>query len=219
MNSIKSIVVSVVVAVVLAVIIAVPIARHFSTSPASTPTENVGGASFGGGGNVTGNIDSYTNGVMFGGNLVNRWVTGTLGAGQNQGNWRNTTGRVVYADLGEFSTVGTSSTALTATASSSFEFFFATSTTATLASDYTNPFGNLLNGSVIATSSPATTTSSLDFARLGYKVIPIQSNEYLIFTMQQLSASGCSIGGACEPATSTNRGFNVDWRARLHYRP
>lgn len=178
--------------------------------PTNGPTENVGS-----GGNVTSQVDVYTNGVGIGPEYATFSRSGTIGAGANQGSWCNLSsspglGRTAYIDLATITTSGT--------ASSSFKFYIATSTTARISNDFTAPFGSLINGFTIATSSPATTTSSIEQKRSGFAVIPVTVGQCVVTQMQASNGSVCaSVGGLCESATSTNRGFNIDWYLRGYY--
>lgn len=175
-----------------------------TSSNAPAPEGDVGGPS-----NVQ---DSavFTNGVGFGKTGYLMFDTnGTIGAGSNQASWRNTLGRTVYIDLAYLRTSGTAST--------TFRFGIATSTAATV-NNYTAPFASLINNYRIATSSAATTTSSLARS-MGEPLIPVASGEYVnIYFQQGYGQTNCT-GAVCETATSTNRGFNVDWYLRGHYKP
>lgn len=151
----------------------------------NTPTENPNGESLGG--------------------IFENMAGGTIGAGRNQASFRNTYGKPIYVYLADVSTTGT--------ASSSFTLYVATSSTATIADNFTAPFSSIINGFLLATSSVATTTSNYDTPK-NSRVVKVNSGQYVVFQLQ--STFDCVSNGLCETATSTNRGFNLVWRAKFH---
>lgn len=164
-------------------------------------------------------INNTTQGLYGGIDLGDGYVafskSGTIGAGANQGSWRNTTGRTVYI-LPEQSSIGYAS----GTASSSLLFYAATSTASTLSNDYAHPGGLVfgVDGATVATSTAGprmfvgTTTDS-------GAIIPVPDGQYYVFQIQSKNGPSCN-GSACEAATSTNRGItNFIWRLQGFYKP
>lgn len=159
-------------------------------------------------------VHVFKNGHGDGGSHVTFTKDGEIGPGANQGAWRNTTGRDVFIERGELAFTS-------GTASSSMLVYAATSSAATISNDYARPGGlNLLiDGATFATSTPATrfftSTTTPDGSRSG---ILVRSGEYLVFQVQE--RYGCKTVGACETATSTNRGISkFFWYLKGHYKP
>ena len=159
--------------------------------------------------------DQYTNGVAFGTLPVTvTWAGGKISAGENTAYWYNNTGKVQYVDYLEASPDGT--------ASSTYKIFaYSTSTAyATLYDITATPANNAttriaISGFNYATSSTATSTSNLDLSVAG-KVLRVADGGRVQFLLRGVDSGCASQGGACETATSTNRGFNVPWRIRIH---
>ena len=157
---------------------------------------------------------SFPDGAVIGDRAV-IFKSGTIGPGQNQGYWDNTTGRQVFVSESDVLMGWTSGTA-----SSSLVFYVATST-ATSVSDYTRPVSSymLVDGAINATSTQAnaswitgTTTTS------GKGIIPVNPGERLIFDIQE--RYNCKGATNCETATSTNRGIqSFFWMFRGVYQP
>jgi len=179
----------------------------------ATPTDE-SAQSTGSGGNVTQQVDIYTNGVGTGNAHAVFSRSGTIALGANQGAWCNSgvrsVGKTAYVNFAGITTSGT--------ASSTMKVFIATSTTATIASDYVAPFGSLINNFQLATSSLATTTSSIDYKRAGFGTIPVPVGQCAVVQIQAASVSCPTTGGSCESATSTNRGFSLDWILQGYYK-
>lgn len=154
-------------------------------------------------------LQNFTDGAKLG-TQNTRWYSGTIAAGANQGFWLNNTGVTVYADLAEMITTGTAST--------SYDFFIGTTTAATLSSDFTDPFSGLVDDKVVATSTNAlpVANSIKDAGTNGRGVVAVPVGAYVFFTFQQTFAGNCT-GSLCETATSTNRGFDVNWNLRVHH--
>lgn len=180
------------------------------------PVSNVGSIS----GPVQNVPWNFTQGAGFGGKYVSFSQTISIPAGARSGFWTNKTGRTVYVPRIDASLVGTTSAA-TVTASSTFALYAYGSTTAPGSTyDYTAPKSSdkmLINNFSFATSSTATTTSSLDKALAG-KVVQIPDGQS-VFLLLVAPTANCTFGGACEPATSTQRGFNVDAKLDGYYAP
>lgn len=169
------------------------------------------------------NIDAYANGLQVG-NVVTRYVGGQIPAQQNQGSYCNKTGRTAWVDLVLASTDGT--------ASSTYHIIVGTSTAATITDFATPSFNNeSLIAFPLATSSTATTTSN-EIGSGGaviskqVQATTIADGQCLNIALEQgnvataAPSAGCaSSGGVCESATSTKRGFNINWVARILYRP
>lgn len=175
-----------------------------SVSPVSTPAATVEplGAI---GGQVFSNIDTFTNGVGLGNRvLIARGAT--IQAGMNQVYWRNVTGRTIFVEVAN---VGYTS----GTASSSLLFYVGATTTANFSTDYGRPNGAaaklMIDGATVATSTAAAVTtfftSTSTAAGFGTLAVPDQS--YIVWQVQ--SKDGCKVVGACETATSTNRGIST----------
>lgn len=164
-----------------------------------------GGGSVGGGGPVKNVPDFYTNGVGIGQDVFFS-KTVSIPAGKNQAAWCNTGpngfGKTVLVDNAEF---GFSS----GTASSSDLLYVATSTSATIANDYARPTGDylLIDGASFATSTPGSRfyVSTSTSAGRGLVAVPVGS--CVNFQVQEKYA--CKSVGACETATSTNRGIST----------
>lgn len=172
-------------------------------------------------GSVRIDTDQFVNGLSIGSPATfENWVRGTIPAGSNQASWRNNVGGAeVIVDRVILRTTGT--------ASSTFRLISGTSTAATIA-DFTAPA--FTNTAFIvfpfATSSTATTTNNFEgsgadqAAYGGIGAVSVADGGFVNFALLQgLSGTpspGClSVGSVCESATSTNRGFNVDYY--LHY--
>lgn len=172
----------------------------------ATPADQTGGAS------AMNEVKEYfVNGLQLGGENENWIPTHSIGAGDNNDCWQNTTGRTVYADLATFTTDGTAST--------TFTIDIATSTTCAI-SDYTSPFSELIDSYQLSTSTVAKTINSIkNGGTNGTNVVAVPDDTYVSVLISagepaQVGAPTCD-GSVCETATSTNRGFNAKWR--LHY--
>lgn len=154
------------------------------------------------------------------GDVATKYVSRKLEPGQTSVKlYCNTSGNDVIADYGSI-TIPTGETA-----STTYQYsMFASSTSAIPASqDYTAlaEVRRLLIGTSIATSSTATTTSST-YARSagqGNGAVLVANNSCLYGYLQNLASggggAGCT-GATCETATSTNRGTNPIFDARIH---
>lgn len=160
-------------------------------------------------GSITNQIGEFTNGIKIGDGVLFH-KSGVIGPTENEGFWRNNTGRIVYVSWSNFGWE-------TGTASSSLIFFVATSTVANLTSDYTQPAGNLTLVATVATSSAPVMFTSTSTA-LGFGTLPVPDGAYLNFQVQE--RFGCKTVGKCETATSTNRGIsNFVWYFSGRYTP
>lgn len=170
------------------------------------------------------NREVFEEGIVLGLDIAEQYVYGKMDAGENEFAWQNRTGRTVYFDLAEMSLVANSAGILSA--SSSMRTYAATSTTATIADDYSRPSALhfLIDGGLIATGTPQHTISATS-TDSGVGSLWVNNNEFLVFTIQNASGAGgvspnpaCD-GSTCENATSTNRGFDVEVQARYHWKP
>lgn len=156
--------------------------------------------------------DKYVNGLFLGNDYVDFTKSGTIPAGQNEAYYTNRSGRRQYISLASIDTNGT--------ASSSFKFYVGTTTSTTI-NDFTAPYSSLINGFTIATSTVATTTSSIESHLSGSAVIPVADGVTVFVQIQAANGAVCASSGSgiCESATSTNRGFNPKWVLHGYYQP
>ena len=145
-----------------------------------------------------------------------------LASGVRIATWQNTTGATAYVPFADAGFTG-------GTASSSFDIaLFATSSAASViqALDFRELNDNYnINGFLIrttyATSSGATTTNSVMAVldRQGNGIVAVPNNGYIHFFLQDGDANCLGYGtGACETATSTNRGMTGLFAHFLYYR-
>lgn len=157
-------------------------------------------------------IDHYPAGLGLG-DRVSFNKSGTIGPGVNQSSYCNNVGQPLFISAGDVSMGWTSGTA-----SSSLLFYVSTSTGTTV-TDYARSPGSydLIDGAALATSTVAnaslitgTTTSA------GKGGVLLQQSECLVFNVQERYA--CKANGACETATSTNRGIqSFFWNFKATY--
>lgn len=127
----------------------------------------------------------------------------SFGAGSNQVAWKNTTGGTVYVKLGNIYANGA--------ASSTVKFYVGTSTTATVTNSFnpaTAPFwSQFIDGESVSTSTPAGVwADNIQGHKSTYPgQIAVADGQYLLL----VSSSFCTAVGACETATSTNRGYTL----------
>ncbi len=148
--------------------------------------------------------------------------SGTIGPGQNQGVWTNKTGRTVYIDYGDIALTGSGF------ASSSMRVSGVATTSSSLPTSmaYTAPVQTasstlLVDNRPIATSSPGrllVINSDTNQGANATGTVAVLDGSSFIWQLRQDSAVVCT-GSVCEQATSTNRGFNLDWYIHGHYRP
>lgn len=168
------------------------------------------------------NIGEFPEGVK-NGDLFERWFTKTLPPGTNSvALFTNRTGRDVVAVLGSADIL----TGQTASSTSNVSLFATTSTSIATVQDFTaltgTPLKNfLINSVTIATSSTATTTSSIYAVAVakgnGMVVVPDGSTVWGYLQQNTtLAATSCVSLGLCESATSTNRGFNPVFNVKIY---
>jgi len=174
-----------------------------------------------GGGRVHNQVEIFTNGLQ-NRDAVVLWEECTIKAGSNDCSIRNLTGRTLYLDYVQIRSVADA--AGTHTASSTYNFYVATSSVATVAAanDYTRPgsanIKNPIDGGQIATSTVKfilTATSTTDSVSTASEVA---SRDYVIVNMQTGLNPACA-ANKCESATSTARGFDVKAFLRFHQAP
>jgi hypothetical protein len=172
-------------------------------------------------GDIVTNVVNFTRGVKLG-DISQVWISKTLEAGSNQVVlYRNQTGRDQWVGYGDI-TVKSSDTA----SSTSKVYIIATTTSSVgVWADFGTIIvrkDSLINGALFATSTTASTTSSVQAAvnGRGNGSILVPDGSYLIGYLQQNidTITGCrGAVGLCESATSTRRGFNPVFTVRLHY--
>ena len=171
-------------------------------------------------GDIVTNVVTFTKGAKMG-DVTSVWLSKTLEVGQNQiVIYRNQTGKDQFSDIGQV-VIPTGSIA-----SSTSKFYILSTTTASVGSwaDFGTVSllkGSFINGMTVATSSTASTTSSILAASKGQGngSIVIPDGGYLIGYLQQNidTITGCrGVVGLCEAATSTKRGFNPVFKVRIH---
>lgn len=211
-NSKGSVIGVVAVAIAIAALIFSVTHRGTEVTPPAPADQAVGGERAG--------LQEFVDGVKAG-QLVSKWITAPLPPLTNQVKlYCNTSGRDVFADYGSAIIISSD------TASSTSKIhLFATTTSSSIPT--TEDFatiaegkGALLSNVQIATSSTATTTSSVyaAAAKLGNGAVMVPNNSCIWGYLQQdttAASSLCSSNGKCETATSTNRGFNPVFNVRL----
>lgn len=154
-------------------------------------------------------VDEYINGLKVG-DRSSRWVALSIPAGVNQVGYVNRTGHGVIVDGVEFLTDGV--------ASSTFKVFAATSTTGVVSTayDFTRPFSSLIDGEIIATSTPAykLITSEGATSTVNQRAVYVPDGQGVVIGFIQTYGNPCT-GSVCEAATSTNRGFNATVKLRV----
>lgn len=159
-------------------------------------------------------VQNFYDGAKLG-NVGSKWIARNLAQGENSVRlYCNTSGRDAVIHYGEvtYPTGQTASSTYTVN-------IFATTTTSIPA---TQNFTSLAEGRrsliqvSVATSSTATTTSSIYAARAnqGNGSVLVASNSCVFGYLQQLGPT-CN-GASCETATSSNRGVNPVFQIQLH---
>lgn len=161
---------------------------------------------------------AYINGLQLGNNptVFENMQAMTIGTGQNQASWQNTTGATIWIDTPEMYFLPTTTNA-SMVASSSVAFYFGTSSTAVIANNFARPAGLLpIDGALIATSTRGQVTVTSTSTTAGIKaVIPVQNGEW-VFGLVESNGCTSATAGLCETATSSNRGFNVGIRSHVY---
>ena len=142
-------------------------------------------------------------------NVCEMTVHGTIAIGEYQKSFLNNTGRTIFVDYVEAYANGTASSTLT--------FDVASSSTATLTYN-ASPFSELIDSYSISTSTAYKLINSIKNAGTnGINAIAVDPEEYVVFFLQDPYQSGSCTGATCENATSTARGYTIDYKARYHY--
>lgn len=175
-------------------------------------------------GNFAGNragLQEFVDGIKAG-DLTTKWVGATLPArSDDMVIYTNRTGRDVYADFGSVDVV----TGETASSTYKISLFATTTTSVASSMDFSSLAEGkraLIQSLAIATSTTASSTSSVYAAARGASSgngsIVIPDGSSLMVYLQQDTTAGsitCARNGACETATSSNRGFNPRVKVRL----
>jgi hypothetical protein len=123
--------------------------------------------------------------------------------GTNQAYWKNTTGRTVYVALGDLEMAGT--------ASSTFKAYVGTSTAASATNVFsltTAPlWSQFIDGAQVATGTPAgVVADNITNHKTSYPgTLQVNSGQYMLL----VASTFCTADGACNTATSTNRGWST----------
>lgn len=171
------------------------------------------------------NIGEFSEGIK-NGDLAERWISKTMISGTNSvALYTNRSGRDAYVYVASVNVP----TGQTASSTSNVFLFATTSTSIGVAQDFVGLGGTsgkafLINGVTIATTSTATTTSSVyaAVAQKGNGAIVVPDGSTVFGYLQQnttLANSACSALGLCETATSTNRGFNPVFNIKVYATP
>ncbi len=171
-------------------------------------------------GDIVTNIVTYVKGLKIG-DATQTTVVRQLPVGQNTVLlYTNNTNFDVYVDYGEANIL----TGDTASSTSKISLFATTSSSISTVNNFaTLVTGNtgaktLIDSVLIATSSTATTTSSVyaSKANAGNGAILVPSG-YSVWGMLQQNTTGClGAVGLCETSTSTRRGFNPVFMIKVH---
>lgn len=160
------------------------------------------------GSTVVPNAQWFTGCVAYG-NLSRLHCSDTisLGAGQNQVAWTNNTGQTISVQDAEVNTTGT--------ASSTVKFYVGTSTKATVADSFnpaTAPFwSQIIDAFSLATGTPSGLwADNIANHKTSFPgTVNVAAGQSILF----VADSFCLTTGACETATSTNRG----WTSMLNF--
>lgn len=209
----KIYIVSAVVAAIVALVVGlltVSLSKAPTPAPVQTPVSET---RTGSGGNITQQQDFYTNGVGIGPDYVMFTRNGVIGTSQNEGFWTNRTGRTVYINRADVTSTGT--------ASSTYRIYVGTTTAPTALDDFSAPYASLVNGFLWATSTAATTTSSIGARNTtNTGVIPVADGQSVFVQLQAVNDNRCAAALRCETATSTNRGITrLEWIIQGYYKP
>lgn len=176
---------------------------------------------------VQNDVFAFTSGASFGTHprLMN-WVPLTMGPGQNQAAWQNTTGApaIIPGELIQFVIVPSNATtsALYNIASSTMVVLAGSSTSAVVSNGtfsggtYTPGFYDaLIDQEVIATGTQQNTvfdniTNSKLSGTNEQGEVSVPNGAWAVFALENPYATpGTCTGALCENATSTNRGYNA----------
>lgn len=211
--------------VLLTAVVALIVAAGVSYAVAPAVASQTLGASAA---NVQQVIWQFTKGVMLEGSTKTGsgssavfTASGTLGKGQYIDYWTNKTGRTVLVDYGDVVQTG-------GYASSTMRVSILATTTTSAINPYVAPkvststMSNfLIDNARLATSTPPNFAINADVGggtnATGTIAVP-DGTSIVVLLQQGDYEPGCT-GSVCEPATSTNRGFNLNWFIQGHYVP
>lgn len=152
------------------------------------------------------------------------WSAGKIGPGSNIGYFKNPTSRRIYITNVQANTIANA--AGINTASTTYRIFAASSTISTnfnttASVDFGAPARTYwgIDGGIIATSSgplSISATSTSGTTSSGNVGTWLEPGQYLIIALQQQYTTPCT-GSQCETATSTNRGFDLEWFVEWQY--
>lgn len=222
-------IVSGIISLIVALVVGLGLGARSSPTPVSNDLQ--AGAISGPVQNVPWN---FTQGAGLGGKYVNFSQSLKIFPSTNFAVWTNKTGRTVYVVRTDASLVPATGTS-TVTASSTYALYayassspIASATATSTRYDFTAPTetGNLfqnftrflINNFTIATSTTATTTSSLDKAGSG-KVVQVPDGASVSYLLSSPGPVCTNVGTTCTTATSTGRGFDVDIKLDGYYAP
>jgi len=200
------------IGVAIAVVISVvALICSFAFKGGSTPSDNVSGERAG--------LQEFQDGIKAG-DVNAKWVSRTLAPNTNSVLlYANTTGKDVIVDYGEINVI----TGETASSTGKISLFATTTSSIPTGVDFSTLAGNagkniLINSVILATSTTATTTSSVYAATAGKGngSIIVPDGSYLFGLLQQNTVGCLGATGLCEVATSSNRGFNPVFNVRIH---
>ena len=174
----------------------------------------------GAGGSVVTNPEEHVNGITIG-DVFEKWEKGRIEPGTTTSAWRNQTGGEVILDFVEVISSAVSSSTLYGDVGTSTNSAVLRGSSDYGVSGGANILGNLefatntrrvYNNGDETNKSFRSATSSLILADGDYVV-------FRLFEPATVEVPTCINGGnfrLCENASSTNRGFNLEWQ--LHYR-
>lgn len=162
------------------------------------------------GGDVENNNPDFSEGLGIQG--VDQFVeSGTIELGEYQASFQNKSSNVMFLETAYAYVNGTASTTLV--------LDVATSTDETIAFN-TNPFSSIIDSYQISTSTRNRTINNHeDQGTNGQQMVAVQPSEWVIFYVDDPYYPGNCTGSVCENATSTNRGYTLDWKAKGSYNP
>lgn len=164
---------------------------------------------------------TFGNGIKLGDVNTNWLPTQTITAGQSQVAYTNRTGRPIIVDYGEIQQIANAGGINVASSTFRVTMFATTTTTVPASHDFTavSASTSALVVGVWATSTTATTTNSVGTVPLGGQGTILLPADWTLITYLQRNTTLCGAVAAtvCEAATSTNRGFDVKVRVRVHF--
>ena len=195
---------------VIVVILAIAIGGYFFPNVKQIVQQTVVG------GDVINANPNFSDGLRISG-VSEKWAFGTIKLGANTAFWTNNTNYDVFADTTEMYVNGT--------ASSTLQFNVGTSSTASLAySTYvtaTNPYSSLISSQQVATSTNykvfTNTATSVLTGQASSTTIRVAKGQSVFFLVKDPYNANTATDQNYESATSSNRGYTVDWKLKYHY--